>query len=51
VGDEILIIGADAAGIIKTALMLVHKIETEPLFPTVYSGIHAGKVLEQNGHH
>jgi len=51
VGDEILITGTDAAGIIKTALMLVHKIEAEPLFPTVHSGIHAGKVLEQNGHY
>ena len=51
VGDEILITGADAAGIIKTALKLVHKIETEPLFPTVHSGIHAGKVFEQNGHY
>jgi len=51
VGDEILIAGTDAADIIKTALKLVHKIETEPFFPTVHAGIHAGKVLEQKGHY
>jgi class 3 adenylate cyclase/YHS domain-containing protein len=49
VGDEILIAGTDAASIIKTALKLVNKIETEPFFPTVHAGIHAGKVLEQEG--
>ncbi|MBW2228215.1 MAG: hypothetical protein JRG99_13100 [Deltaproteobacteria bacterium] len=51
VGDEILIAGTDAAAILKAALNLVHKIETEPFFPTVHAGIHAGKVLEQNGHY
>ena len=51
VGDEILIAGTDAVGIIKTALKLVHKVETEPFFPTVHAGIHAGKVLEQEGHY
>lgn len=51
VGDEILIAGADAADIIKTALKLVHKIEIEPLFPTVHTGIHAGKVLDEGGHY
>ncbi len=51
VGDEILIAGNDAAGIIKTALKLVRKIEAEPFFPTVHAGIHAGKVLEQEGHY
>ena len=51
VGDEILIAGTDAVAILKTALNLVHKIETEPFFPTVHAGIHAGKVLEQNGHY
>jgi len=51
VGDEILIAGTDAAGIIKTALKLVHKIETEPFFPTIHAGIHVGKVLEQGGHY
>jgi len=51
VGDEILIAGTDAASIIKTALKLIHKIETEPFFPTVHAGIHAGKVLEQDGHY
>jgi len=51
VGDEILIAGTDAADIINTALKVVHKIETEPFFPTVHAGIHAGKVLEQDGHY
>ena len=51
VGDEILISGTDAAGIIKTALKMVHKIEAESFFPTVHAGIHAGKVLEQGGHY
>jgi adenylate cyclase len=51
VGDEVIIAGNDAAGIIKTALKLIHKIETEPFFPTVHAGIHAGKVLEQKGHY
>ena len=51
VGDEILVAGTDAAGIIKTALKLVRKIETEPLFPTIHAGIHAGSVLEQHGHY
>jgi len=51
VGDEILIAGTDAVGIIKTALKLVHKVETEPFFPIVHAGIHAGKVLEQEGHY
>lgn len=51
VGDEIIIAGADATDIIKTALKLVHKIEEEPFFPTIHAGIHAGKVLEQEGHY
>jgi len=51
VGDEILIASTDAASIIKTALKLVHKIETEPFFPTIHAGIHSGKVLEQGGHY
>ena len=51
VGDEIIIAGTDAADIIKTALKLVHKIEEEPFFPTVHAGIHAGKVLKQDGHY
>lgn len=30
IGDDILMAGTDATNIIKTALKLVHKIETEP---------------------
>jgi class 3 adenylate cyclase/YHS domain-containing protein len=51
VGDEIVIAGTDAACIIKTAIKLVRKIEEEPFFPTIHAGIHAGKVLEQEGHY
>lgn len=51
VGDEVLIAGFNAAGIIETALKLVHKIEAETSFPTIHAGIHAGKVLEQEGHY
>ena len=51
VGDEIIIAGTDATDIIKTALKLVHKIEEEPFFPTVHTGIHSGRVLEQEGHY
>jgi len=51
VGDEIIIAGTDGTDIIKTALKLVHKIEEEPFFPTIHAGIHAGKVLEQEGHY
>ncbi|MGA6926422.1 MAG: hypothetical protein WBY88_12115 [Desulfosarcina sp.] len=49
VGDEILFESADATSIVKTALRLVNKIESEPFFPTVHAGIHSGKVLEQEG--
>jgi adenylate cyclase len=49
VGDEVLIVSADAATILRTAIRLCNTIEQEPFFPTIHAGIHAGKVLEQNG--
>ena len=51
VGDEVIIVGKNVKSIIKTALALVHKIELEPLFPVVHAGIHAGRVLEQEGYY
>jgi class 3 adenylate cyclase len=51
VGDEVLIVGTDAAGVLQTAIRLHDTIDREPLFPTVHAGIHAGKVVEQEGHY
>lgn len=51
VGDEVLIVGADGAGALQTAISLRDTIEKEPLFPTMHAGIHAGRVLEQDGHY
>lgn len=49
VGDEVLIVGNDGAGIIQTALEIRRKVEKEPDFPSVHFGIHAGYVLLQDG--
>ncbi len=51
VGDEVLIVAADAAMILQTAIRLRDTIEGEPLFPTVHAGIHGGSILEQDGHY
>lgn len=51
VGDEVLIVGTDAAGVLQTAISLRDKVEEEPLFPSVHAGIHAGSVLERDGHY
>jgi class 3 adenylate cyclase len=49
VGDEVLIVTANAASIIHTAISLRDTIELEPLFPFVHAGIHAGMALKQYG--
>lgn len=49
VGDELVIVAEDAAGVVHTAVALRDAIDREPLFPTVRSGIHAGAVVEQDG--
>jgi class 3 adenylate cyclase len=49
VGDEVLIVGNNAARIIQTALELRRKVEKEPDFPSVHIGVHAGSVLQQEG--
>ena len=51
VGDEVLIVAADAASVIQTAAGLRDAIEREPFFPCVHAGIHAGSALKQNGHY
>ncbi|NIQ39183.1 MAG: YHS domain-containing protein [Proteobacteria bacterium] len=49
VGDEVLVVGADALSVLRTAIALRDKVEEEPYFLTVHAGIHAGSVLEQDG--
>ncbi|MGD2096983.1 MAG: adenylate/guanylate cyclase domain-containing protein [Desulfobacterales bacterium] len=49
IGDEVIVIGDDAANLIRVALNLREKVENEPNFPAVHIGIHAGDVLEQDG--
>jgi class 3 adenylate cyclase len=51
VGDEVLIVSSDAISLIMTAISLREAIDREPLFPTVHAGIHAGSVLEREGHY
>jgi class 3 adenylate cyclase/YHS domain-containing protein len=48
-GDELLIVAADAESAVRTAAALREAIESEPLFPDVRTGIHGGRVLEQDG--
>jgi len=49
IGDEVVIVGSDAANLIQVALRLREKVENEPNFPAVHIGIHAGNVMEQDG--
>jgi len=49
IGDEVIIAGNDAADLIQTGFNIREKVEKEPDFPTVHIGIHAGRVLEQDG--
>jgi class 3 adenylate cyclase len=51
VGDEVIIVAAEAASIIHTAVRLRDAIEQEPLFPCIHAGIHAGSALRQDGHY
>jgi class 3 adenylate cyclase len=45
VGDEVIIVGSDAAHLIQIALKLKANVEKELNFPTVHIGIHAGYVF------
>lgn len=49
VGDEVLIVGDEVASTLRTARDLHAAVECEPLFPAVRAGLHAGRVLEQDG--
>ncbi len=51
VGDEVLIVAADAKALVRTAISLREAIDQEPLFPIIHAGIHAGSVLELDGHY
>ncbi len=51
IGDEVLIVSADAVSVLRTAISLRDKVGEEPLFPSVHAGIHAGSVLERDGHY
>ena len=50
VGDEVLIMAPEAASVIWTAVRIREAVEQEPCFPTLHAGIHAGNLLEQDGH-
>ncbi len=49
VGDEVLIAADDAPAAVRTAVALRDAVEREPLFPTVRTGVHAGRVVEHDG--
>src|SRR5262245_7000144 len=49
VGDELLLVGAEASALVRTAVALREAVEKEPLFPAVRAGLHLGPVLEQGG--
>lgn len=50
VGDEVLIMAPEAVSVILTAIRIREAIEQEPYFPTLHAGIHAGNLLEKDGH-
>jgi len=50
VGDEVLVISPQVDGVLRTAVKLRDEVEKEPFFPTLHAGIHAGGMLEENGH-
>lgn len=49
VGDEVVIVAAEAAAAVTTALALRDAIAREPLFPAVRAAIHAGPVVQRAG--
>ena len=49
VGDEVMLVAAEAAPALGTALALRRAIEREPEFPLVRAGIHGGRVVERGG--
>ncbi len=49
VGDEVLIAADEAPPAVRTAIALRDAVEREPLFPSVRTGVHAGRVVEHHG--
>lgn len=49
VGDEVVIVAADAAVAVATALALREVVARERLFPVVRAAVHAGSVVERAG--
>jgi adenylate cyclase len=50
VGDELLLTSPTVVPIAVTAVKLRGAVEAEPRFPRVRTGVHFGRVLEQDGH-
>jgi len=48
-GDEVVLVTADAAAALRTALRLRETVEREPDFPLVRAGINGGPVVERGG--
>jgi class 3 adenylate cyclase len=49
IGDAVMIAANDAAAAVATALSLLRAVDSEPSFPTVRIGLHAGPVVERAG--
>lgn len=49
VGDEVVIVADTAAAALRTAVALRDAIDSEDLFPTLRTGVHAGSVAVQGG--
>jgi class 3 adenylate cyclase/YHS domain-containing protein len=48
-GDALLLVGDAPVPVVQSALELGEAVEREPLFPAVRMGLHAGRVVEQDG--
>ncbi len=48
-GDEVLLVSDDATAMVKTAVALMQRVRKETHFPTLHVGIHAGRILEEDG--
>lgn len=49
VGDELVLVSEAVPPLVATAVRLRDAVEAEPLFPRIRSGLHAGRVLQQDG--
>ena len=48
-GDEVLLVSHDATAMVQTAVALMQRVREETHFPTLHVGIHAGRILEEDG--